>query len=53
MEYYAAKKERASALQESMDGTQEHYAKQNKPGSARQIRYGLTHKWELINKINK
>ena len=36
----------------SMDGTGEHYAKWNKPGSERQIPYDLTYKWNLINKMN-
>ena len=36
-----------------MDGTAEHYAKWNKPGSERQIPYDLTYKWNLINKTNK
>ena len=36
-----------------MDGTGEHYAKQNKPGGERQIPYDLTYKWNLINKMNK
>ena len=34
-----------------MDGTGEHYAKWNKPGSERQKPYDLTYKWNLINKI--
>ena len=36
-----------------MDGTTEHYAKGNKPGSERQIPYDLTYKWNLTNKTNK
>ena len=36
-----------------MDGTGEHYAKWNRPGSERQIPYDLTFKWNLINKTNK
>ena len=36
-----------------MDGTGKHYAKQNKPGSERQIPYALTYKWNLINKTKK
>ena len=36
-----------------MDGTGEHYAKQNKPGSERQIPYDLTLNRNLINKTNK
>ena len=33
-----------------MDGTGEHYAKQNKPGGERQISYDLTFNRNLINK---
>ena len=47
------KKERAPTIQDSMDGTGEHYAKWNKPGGERQIRYDLTYKWNLMNKTNK
>ena len=36
-----------------MDGTGEHYAKQNKQGSERQIPYDLTFNRNLINKTNK
>ena len=36
-----------------MDGTREHYAKWNKPGSERQIPRDFTYKWNLINKTNK
>ena len=36
-----------------MDGTRMHYAKQNKPGSERQIPYDLTFNWNLINETNK
>ena len=36
-----------------MDGTGEHYAKRNKPGSEGQIPHDLTYKWNLINKTNK
>ena len=46
-------KEGAPTLCNSMDGTGEHYAKWNKPGSQRQIPYNLTYKWNLINKTNK
>ena len=58
MEYYTAilqsrKKEGAPTLCDSMDGTGEHYAKWNKPGSEGQIPYDLTCKWNLINKTNK
>ena len=47
------KKEGAPTLHDSMDGTEEHYAKCNKPGGEGQIPYDLTFKWNLINKINK
>ena len=40
-------------LCESIDGTGEYYAKQNKPGSDKQIPYGLTFNKNLINKTNK
>ena len=36
-----------------MDGTGERYAKQNRPGSERQVPYDLTFNWNLINKMNK
>ena len=44
---------RNPTLHNSMDGTGEHYAKWNKPGSERQIPYDLTYKWNLINTTNK
>ena len=47
------KKRRAPILHDSMDGTGEHYAKWNKPGSERQIQYALTYKWSLTKKTNK
>ena len=47
------KKEQACTLCDSMNGTGKNYAKWNKPGSERQIPYGLTYKWNLINKTNK
>ena len=50
---HSRKKEGAPTLCNSMDGTGEHYAKWNKPGSERQILYDLTYKWNLINKTNK
>ena len=40
MEYYAA--ERTPTFCDSMDGTEEYYAKWSKPGSERQISYDLT-----------
>ena len=45
--------EGAYTLCNSMDGTGEHYAKWNKLGGERQIPYGLTFNWNLINKMNK
>ena len=36
-----------------MDGTGKHYAKQNKPGSERQIPYDLTFNRNPINETNK
>ena len=47
------KKEGGPTLYNSMDGTGKHYAKQNKPGSERQIPYDLTFNRNLINKMNK
>ena len=37
----------------SMDGSGEHYAKWNKPGSERQIPYDVTYKWNLIKKAKQ
>ena len=51
--YYAAEREGTLTLRDSMDGTGEHYAKWNKPGSERKTWYDLTYKWNLINKTNK
>ena len=54
MEYCAAEREKELLpFANSMDGTGQHYAKWNKPGGERQIPYGLTYKWNLINKTNK
>ena len=50
---HSRKKEGAPTLQDSMDGTGEHYAKLSKPGGERQIPYDLTYEWNLINKTNK
>ena len=47
------KKQGALTLCDSMDGTGEHYAKWNKSGSERQIPYGFTFNWNVINKENK
>ena len=46
------KKEGASTLCDSMDGTGEHYAKLNKLRGERQVSYDVTYKWNLINKTN-
>ena len=43
----------APTLCNDMDGTGEHYAKWNKPGSDRQILYDLTFKSNLKDKTNK
>ena len=55
MAYYTVerKKEGAPTLQDSMEGSGEHYAKWKKPGSEREIPYDLTYKCNLINKTNK
>ena len=50
---HSRKKEGTPTLCDSMYRTGEHYAKWNKPGSERQIPYGLTFNWNLINKVNK
>ena len=47
------KKEGALTICDCMDGTGEHYAKWNKPGSEGHIPCDLTFKWKLINKTNK
>ena len=54
MEYYAAerKKELLHFVTAWMD-LESIMAKSNKQGSARQIPYDLTYKWNLINKTNK
>ena len=46
-------KEGAPTHCDSMDGTGEHYAKWNKPGSEIKIPYDLTFNWNPINKTNK
>ena len=46
-------KEGAYTLGNGMDGTGEHYAKRNKPGSKGQIPYDLTFNWNIINKRKK
>ena len=46
-------KEGAPTLCDIMDGTGEHYAKCNKPGSEGQIPYDLTFNRTIINKRKK
>ena len=54
MEFYASeRKNELLPFANSMDGTGEHYAKRNKPGSEGQIPYDLTFNRNLINKTNK
>ena len=54
MEFYAEeRKEGAPTFHDSMDGTGEHYAKWNKPGSEGQIPYDPTFNWNIINKRKK
>ena len=50
---HSRKKEGTPTLHNSMDGSGEHHAKWNNPGSERQIPYDLTYKWNLINKTSK
>ena len=50
---HSRKKEQAPSLWDSMDGTGEYYAKQNKPGGEGQMPYDLTINRNLINKMNK
>ena len=50
---HSRKKEGAPALCNSMDGTGNHYAKQNKPGSERQILHDLTFNRNLNKNTNK
>ena len=53
LKIYSRKKEGNPTLHDSMDGTGEHYAKLNKPGSEGQIPYDLTFNWNIINKRKK
>ena len=46
-------KEGAPTLQDSMDGTGEHYAKWSMSGNEIQMLYDLTYKWNLINTTKK
>ena len=48
-----SRKKEGTTLEDSMDRTEAHYAKWNKPGSERSISYGLTYKWNLFNKTSK
>ena len=48
---HSRKKEGTPLFCASMDGTEEYYAKLNKPVNACQILYDLTYKKNLMNKI--
>ena len=48
-----SRKKGVPTLCDSMDGTGEHYAKQDKPGGERQIPYDITFNRNIINKTNK
>ena len=50
---HSRKKEGAPTLCNRMDGTGEHYAKWNKPGSEGQIPYDLTFNWNIISRRKK
>ena len=50
---HSREKEGTYTLCNGMDGTREHYAKSNKPGSEGQIPYDLTFNWNIINKRKK
>ena len=50
---HSREEEGAYTLCDSMDGTGEHYAKWNKPGSEGQIPYDLTFNWNIINRRKK
>ena len=52
-EYYKAVKKRNLTFCLSVDEPGEHYAKWNKPVRERQVPYGFTYSWNLMNKINK
>ena len=47
---HSGRKEGILAFFNNIDGTVDYYA--DKPISERQIPYGLTYKWNLMNKIN-
>ena len=47
-----SKKEGTLTFCNSMDGPGDYYAKLNEPVRERQVAPDLTHKWNLINKIN-
>ena len=49
---HSRRKEGTPTLHDSMNGTEEYYAKWNKPGGGRQVSYDLTYKRNLMNKIN-
>ena len=46
-------KEGAYTLYNSMDGTDEHYAKRNERDGEEQIPYDLTFHWNIINRRKK
>ena len=50
---HSREKEGAPTLWDSMDGTREHYAMYNNPGSEGLIPYDLTFNWNIINKQKK
>ena len=50
---HSREKEGAYTLCNGLDGTGEHYAKQNKPGDEIQIPHDLTFNRNIINKANK
>ena len=50
---HSRKKEGAPTFCDSMDGTGQHYAKWNKPGSEGQIPYDLTFNCNIINRRKK
>ena len=57
MEFYTAVKKKKIeqenfTLCDSMNGPREHYAKWHKPVREKQISYGFSHMWNLMNKLN-
>ena len=54
MEFYTAeRKKELIPFATAMDGTGEHYAKWNKPGSEGQVPYDLTFNWNISNRRKK